>query len=303
MCLLSVVILIVYFMIVDGLIFVLIRDKKGKTLKQLLYICIAFSAFYLAALFSQNAQKTKPLWILADGLAVLPLCLLLLVLVVKKQKEVWKETGRKTITQLLSQYRYEIVLVLVTVFSRIWLLDTVQKWDSNDYYYAIMSACSNFDFSPKSFFYAFRLISHPSHGYGFWVGIGEFLTPEEPAGVLLVNLVFTAAASVILYQLFRMYLTRMKEWQAFLGTLLCLCIPLYWCGFSYIMPDYLMAVFIVLMIVADVKKEWILLFFWGLMACFSKEIGIVLVRLIFLQKCFTCCATVQVDWERESEWS
>lgn len=284
MDILKIGIFIIYFLGIHGLIYILIKDRKLDTLKQLLYIAIAISVFYLSALFSTTTQKTKPMWIFADGLAILPIPIILFVLVMKKRKIVSQKQFKLDLKQAIKKNRYQISLAMIVAASRIGLLDTIQKWDSNDYYYSIMKACREFDFSPQSFFSAFKLINHPSHGYAFWVSIGEFLLPENPIGVNIVCLILTIFASIKLYELFQCCQKSMSQKQAFFGTLLCLFTPLVWCSVSYIMPDYLMAIFIVLMICADVQKKWILLFFWALMACFSKEIGIVLVASYFFSK-------------------
>lgn len=237
---------------------------------QLLYIFSIFSLFYVTALLSKSSIKTEIYWIILDGIFILVPFFIFLILSVMKKKKILN------IPKKINLFKIKILIIALTLISRIWLIDSIQSWDSSEYYFAIMKACQNFDFAPSSFLKYFQLLAHPSYGYALFTSIGEFILPENVRGVLSVSLILTCFVQVKIYYLFRQYFGKLTSIQAFLGSILCLTLPLYWGTFSCVMPDYLMTLFLILVIYYESKGKWILSFFWGLMVCFSKEIGIVI---------------------------
>ncbi|MFR8261102.1 hypothetical protein [Frisingicoccus sp.] len=261
-------------------IYVLKNKIKKVSLKVLEQFRIVFGImllFYISALLSPSSEKSDIFWVLLDAcLLWIPFIFLSIIIYGNREKK-----AVLTFREYCFEWKWQMLIVSIVFFSRIWFINSVQSWDSSEYYYAIMKACQNFNFSPSSFLKYFGLLSHPSYGYGFLIGIGEFITPGNVIGVLSVVMVLTIFASVKLFHLFRHYWIEMSQFQAFLGTILCLTFPLFWGTFSCVMPDYLMLIFFILMIAYIAEKKWILSLFWGIVLCFSKEIGIVLVAGYF----------------------
>ena len=264
-----------------------IKKISFKIIKQLMFVMGYISLFFTSAAISNLSNKDDSLVILLYALVIIQFFVYLLVYVSRKVnifsyfKECVINGGIKNV---IIKYRFQISVFSLTFSSRIWQINTVQKWDSEVYYYAIMNACDNFNFTADSFWRGFELVSHPSYAYGFWTGIGAFLFPNGIEGILLVILLMTCIANVKLYGLLRSYWTTMTHKQAFLGTVMCTFIPLYWGTYSYLMPDYLIIVFIIFMLDAKRQEKWITFFFWSLMVCFSKEIGIVMIFSYFAAK-------------------
>lgn len=256
------------------------RRWSAKVLGQLSVIFGIGSAFYLSAILSDVTIKTQIFWIVSEGVVLLPALVVLVILYLNQRKE----EGLTFQLASASVVLWGAGAVLLTLLTRFWLVGTVQKWDCSEYYWALTQACQNFNFTPTSFFKGFRLLAHPSHGMAFWAAIGEFFTPQNVSGAQTVELLLTCAASVVMFQLFRNGWSRMSSARAFIGTALCLALPLYWGGVVCVMPDYYMLIFALFMIHADIRKNYLLLFVWGAMAAFTKEVGIVVVAAYFAMK-------------------
>lgn len=266
-----------------------IKKIPFKIVKQLMFIMGCISLFFTSAFVSKLSNKEDVWVIVFYGLAIIQFFLYLLVYVIKEENSLSHLKSHiisGEIKNVVIRYRYQIAIFSLTFISRVWQINTVQKWDSEVYYNAIMKACDNFNFTVNSFLEGFKLVSHPSHGYGFWTGIGAFLFPSGVEGILVAVLLLTCIANVKLFELLKSYWITMTDKQAFLGTVMCMCIPLYWGACSYLMPDYLIIVFLIFMFESERKKNWLTFFFWSIMACFSKEIGIVMVCAYFAAKVF-----------------
>ena len=261
-------------------LFGMLRKKMSvKNAMQVWSILLLLSVFYFSALISKASIKTEVFWILLDGfLIIIPFFILSLDLLRQLDVNIF---NIKNFKNYIKKKKYIIALVIITIFSRIWLVNTNQSWDSSEYYYAIMKASQSFDFAPSSFFEYFDLLGHPSYGYALIVCIGEFLTPQSVVGVLTVVLILTCIANIKIFYLIKEHLAVMSAGKAFIGTLLCIVCPLYWATFACTMPDYLMLLFFILMVFYLHEKKWILSIFWGCVLCFSKEVGIILVAGYF----------------------
>lgn len=267
-----------------------------KIVKQLMFIMGCISLFFTSAVVSKLSNKDNVWIIVFYGLAIIQFFLYLFIYVWKEEKYFSKlklQSNLRKIKDSVVKYRYQISIFFLTFVSRIWQIDTVQKWDAEEYYYAIMKACDNFNFTMNSFLEGFKLVAHPTQGYGFWTGIGAFLFPAGVEGILLAVLLLTCIANVKLFELLKSYWATMTDMQAFLGTIMCMCVPLYWGACSYLMPDYLIIVFLIFMFDSERNGKWLTFLFWSIMACFSKEIGIVMVCAYFAAKVFYQLFTTQ----------
>ncbi len=256
-----------------------IRKFSRKLLSQILFGNTFFSVFYLCAAFSKATIYVSPNWKNAWGIVtVLPWFGLAFLR--------WNVRSRKVfhISIWLKRHKWSISLILLTLLTRFGLLDTLQKWDSSEYYFTVMKIGERFDFSPGSFLTAFRLLSHPSYGFAMWASLGEYIAPQNVSGVLTISLLLTCAANNCIYHLLRRHWTKLPDWQAFLGAVMCSMVPLYWCGMTCTMADYYLALFVIFMIYSDHKKDHLMVLFWGGMAAFCKEVGMILVAFYFAAK-------------------
>lgn len=257
-----------------------LRKSDRKALRQVLKIVGYFALFYVSAYLSTRVVNT---WMISEGVLLLVAAVTLLFLYWKAPKDTIESISENLQINKKS-IAWVILLVGIVCLTRIGMLRTGQHWDSSEYYMVIARFCREFIFEPGQYVKDLRFLAHPSYGFGFWTTIGGFWIKEDVAGPLIMSLILTAAASVRLYQLFCGYFANMRPWQAFLGTLLCMVNPLFWATFGCLTPDYYMVLFLIFLLAADAKKEPISMFFWGVMAAFTKEIGFVVVAFYFFGK-------------------
>lgn len=169
------------------------------------------------------------------------------------------------------------IVLLVALFQRIWMMGTMQRWDSAEYYYKLGNGCSNFTFSATSFLRSFRLCLHPTYGMALFTAPGEFLNFRGMVGVQICTLILTLAAVFCLYELFGHFYCRMSKGKAAISALFCACLPLFWGTFAYYNPDYFIAVFFIFFVYSEYKKEYISMAFWGIMTSQCKETGIIII--------------------------
>lgn len=177
-----------------------------------------------------------------------------------------------------------LIIILVTIITRVGMLDTLQRWDAGEYYYALGNACSNFNLTWSSFFDGFRLCNHTTLGYSFIMSIGEFLNPRGIVGVMTVSLILTVLAVSNLYKiLIRIFEDTSKNIIGIIVLVASVC-PFVLGGFGYLTPDYITLVTFVLALCAEYKKEYLLQFFWLSICLNTKESAIFAVFGYFLFK-------------------
>lgn len=177
-----------------------------------------------------------------------------------------------------------LIIILVTIITRVGMLDTLQRWDAGEYYYALGNACSNFNLTWSSFFDGFRLCNHTTLGYSFIMSIGEFLNPRGIVGVMTVSLILTVLAFSNLYKiLIRIFEDTSKNIIGIIVLVASVC-PFVLGGFGYLTPDYITLVTFVLALCAEYKKEYLLQFFWLSICLNTKESAIFAVFGYFLFK-------------------
>ena len=125
-----------------------------------------------------------------------------------------------------------------------------QRWDSAVYYSGLHGASVNFDFTFESIWNYFRLASHPTLSYTFFMLIGEFLFPAKVTGVLLVMLFMTAVALVFIYKMFCGYWGHLPRFMAMVFTFVISFIPLFWGTSTYVNVDYTLILFFIYLMYA-----------------------------------------------------
>lgn len=180
-----------------------------------------------------------------------------------------------------------LVILLVCIATRIPMFSHIQRWDSAVYYSGLHSACMNFDFTFESIWNYFRLASHPTLSYAFFMLIGEFLFPAKVTGVLLVTLLMTAVALVFIYKMFRGYWGNLSGFMAMIFTLIISVIPLFWGTSSYVNVDYTLILFFIYLMYAEYKGQAVMMAFWTIALLLNKETGWMIVAgyyMIYLLK-------------------
>ncbi|GFI68572.1 hypothetical protein IMSAG249_00389 [Lachnospiraceae bacterium] len=238
-----------------------------RIFSQLTIISFFVEAFLFAAVFNKMMTAISiPVWVYVAFFVPLILYLWSAFLFVKSIR--MEKKGKR-----FQVDRYALIIVLVCFASRLPLFSHLQRWDSGVYYAGLRAACVNFDFSFESVWNYFRLASHPTFSYSFFMLIGEFLFPAKVTGVLLVNLLMTAVALVFIYKMLRGYWCHMHEFQAMVFTIIISVIPLFWGTSSYVNVDYTLIIFFIYLMYAEYKEQKILMTFWTIALLLNKETG------------------------------
>lgn len=238
-------------------------------IKQGCFILTIGSLFNLAAACSK-CVSAKPT-VLIYMLWVITVALLLFCFFTRNKK-----TTKLGIKKILIDHKYLWGVLGFSTIVRIVLFHniTMQRWDAGQYYYALGTACENYEFSLGSAWWLFRLANHSTFGFSLLMGIGEFLNPRGVQGVLYVNLILTIAALYCIYELLRKYCAKFNDKQAAIGTLLVSVSPLFLGTCGYVNVDYILALAFIFMIYCEYKKWTLLLFFWGVVLVQTKETGV-----------------------------
>lgn len=226
-------------------------------------------AFFLTAIVNKISTNLEvPVW--AYGVLFLPLFLFMwsIFLYMRMIRKERYSQNKYTKTDT-----YTLIIVGVCLIMRLPMFTQIQRWDGGVYYAVLHTASVAFDFSFDSVWNYFRLASHPTFSYTFFMLIGEFLFPAKVTGVLLVVLVMTAAALVCIYRMMRGYWCRMPDFPALIFTLLVSVIPLFLGTSSYINVDYTLIIFFIFLTYAEYREEKIMMAFWTVALMLNKETG------------------------------
>ena len=272
-----------------GIYFVMVFQKEQirriftdyKLFSQVTMIGFFYEAFLFAAVFNKMMTDI-PIPVLAYAALFVPLMLYLWTayLFIKTAPGGKKKNSPKIDLFLLA-------IILICIFTRLPLFSQVQRWDSAVYYSGLHTACVNFDFTAESVWNYFRLASHPTLSYTFFMLIGEFLFPAKVTGVLIVTMLMTAAALACIYKMLRGYWCHLSGLMAMIFTLVIAVIPLFWGTSSYVNVDYTLILFFVYLMYAEYKGQTIMMMFWTIALLLNKETGWMIVAgyyMIYLLK-------------------
>lgn len=271
--------------------------KKNDIIDQIRIIMTIFSAFFLSAMCSsavsvrQNRKIVLAVWIVT---------LLLWYQKIKgcaKEKDCDQQSA-DTLTAGIRSHKEIIFVLLFAAVTRLFMITSIQRWDAASYYGAFSDACRMFDLTFDTFFNCFRLMGHPTLGYSFIMSIGEFLFPKRVIGYSLENLILTIIALYDLYLLFAEYWLQIPKKRVAVYVLCISCVPLFWGTFSYCNPDYSIIIFFIFMILAEARKQYLLMTFWLAILFLTKEPAIVVVAGYFLARGVYDIAKREENWKK-----
>lgn len=255
--------------------------NKRQTWEQILVILVLVSAFQFHAYISPAVTVKKTLRVMMPSLI---LWIITVSMIYRLYRTVnWKETVIKLKGFLLRE-KFVCAVLAVSAFIRLLMFDTMPKWDAGEYYYSLSNACRNYQFTFQSFFENFRLCTHSNLGFSFMMGIAEFLSPGNPKGVYLWNLILT------LYALYCLYMLGLKHWLkssrpcAAIVTLAVSVTPLFLGTFAYVNVDYTLALFFIFVVYYESERKYLLMAFSTLILSQIKETGVVVVAGYFGMK-------------------
>lgn len=295
-----------------GAIFLIYHKKKikfkkflgdGTCFKQILYIVWFFFVFLCAAVISKMRKGSGvPVWVylymvftllLTEGYycytkirefnqkkmrrRVRKPVTRVTGNIAKKRSSIRKKFIRKNPINRLFKDKGVLIVLVCSILMRLPLFLNIQIWDGSIYYGCIQQLCNDFDFSLAYIWDRFRIASHYSIIFSFFVAIGEFLLPDKMTGVLLVLLILTEASLVCMYKMFRGYWLDLSQKEATIVTVLVSVCPLFLGLFSNVSLDNLLIVFAIFLFYAEYKNQTIMKIVWLVSIMMTKETGLVIV--------------------------
>lgn len=247
------------------------RICKRENLWQIWIILFLISLFNFAAFCSNAVKIEKSFSVMWKVFILWMVTVLGFVFLIKKEKR-----------QSIKGVNLPLVLMLSGVsLLRIPMMNTIQKWDAGEYFYSLINACGNYEFSLSSFMDNFRLCTHSNLGYSFLMAIGTFFDTESSIGTLTVNLVLTLLAMYCLYELLQKYWLNCSKAVAAVLTFVISCTPIFLGTFAYINVDYMLSLFLIFVIYTEYKEWSILMAFCAVILSQVKETGVVIVAGYF----------------------
>lgn len=179
--------------------------------------------------------------------------------------------------------RWMLVILAVIVLVRLPFINLLQRWDAGEYYYRIGLAYDDFTYSTfEEFFSLYGLCGHSASLFTMICMIGEFIFPRRIVGVSIVSIILTALAMWCIYKIIIKMTATASNTVCAVYTLLISVAPLVYTFTTHINLDYVMAMFVVIIIYCYMYDKPVLA---GIMCiyCFqTKENGLVIVAGIAL---------------------
>ncbi|MDY3918784.1 MAG: hypothetical protein SOZ59_07240 [Candidatus Limivivens sp.] len=182
----------------------------------------------------------------------------------------------------IKENRVFLILAIGYSFLYLFRCGQVPRWDSEWYFYDLRSACSNYDFTLKSFVENFRLSNHLSWGYAIFLSIGTFWMPDNPFGIQLINLVLYLFALYFVYKILLITFPGLGKKNAVIGCLFVVCEPMALGIATEINLDFGLLVFAIYVWYMHMKNQRILFLFFSILLVNTKETGIIILAGYFI---------------------
>ena len=246
--------------------------KKKNIIKQLIWCMVLPVLFNLFALLGDVAIKPESLknYIMPVGFFVLFFVLVLIYICIKLK--IRKSEEIKIEKHVISKKDILFVLILlgITIGLRIPMYGTFQRWDAGEYFYRIVNACYEYDFTFDKFLNGFNICSHTNYGFSGLVGTFMFLAPYSYRVVNVLQMTCAILAIICLYFVLKKK-WRLSQGRAFAGALMISMVPVYLGLSTYLAPDFFMFVFFVYALFFQTYGYHIAEGFMMIMLVFCKE--------------------------------
>lgn len=263
-----------------GTTFYLIKHKKNNYLLQWTVIVFIFTLFFDILLFT--GENTE---LFMRGLELFACNLSFILSLVDLGKQ--KNLVLNSYSKILKQKWYLFGIIFLFVIGSIPILNSWLGSGSYDYYSALqeLNAWNYVDLS------RFKLAGHQSQAFAFFLALGEFITPTNPLGARIVQILMGASGIIcfdlLIYKLF----PKIKRTITIMTLLLFSFSPLFFGLIGELNPDFAVLIFFIWFVTSYTYKKYVYLVFTGVCLCLSKEIGIIIyaafVAGTFLFKFFT----------------
>lgn len=177
----------------------------------------------------------------------------------------------------IKKHKEIIIVLLLALLLRLPSIGDLPKWDAQEYYYRLTNTMGAFNFHLTNFVHTYTICNHTSMAYMAIAAIGEMLFPKKVIGISLVNLILALVATCFVYDMLSGGEKGKRKVMAALGALCFSVTPMFLGTYAHFNLDYGLAIFFIYTVYAGYKKQYILMFFWSMCMCFSKETGILVV--------------------------
>ena len=257
-----------------------IKRKDKNYLLQWTSIVVIFTLFFDVLLFT--GENTE---ILMRGLELFACNVSFIISLVV----LWKQKNKKSVyfDRILRENWYLLGIVLLFVIGCIPILDSWLGSGSYDYYSALQEL-NSWNYVDLS---RFKLAGHQSQAFAFFLALGEFITPGNPVGARIMQIIMGISGILCFDLLIDKLFPGIKKSITIIALLLFSFSPLFFGLIGELNPDFAVLIFFMWFITSYAYKKYIFLIFSGVCLCLSKETGIIIYAAFvigtFLFKFFT----------------
>ncbi|MCR1839493.1 hypothetical protein [Murimonas intestini] len=168
-----------------------------------------------------------------------------------------------------------LLIVFIALLIRIPQLGTMPKWDAQAYYNFLSKACESINFTVSNFINNFSLAAHSSIAYASLSAILEFIAPNTVWSVQIFQLILALTLVIGIYSVLKFKL-KLDSGYAAIFSLCVTSTPLFLGTYSYYQLDYGLAVFLILVMVCQINKLYLLTGYFSIILTQTKEVGTIL---------------------------
>ena len=248
------------------------RSNIRSLLNQILLILFLVSLFLnIALIFNFNSVD-----ILSYGMVIsFNISLFTLLYMWIKEKHYKRYSLKNT-------FPFLIILVIYTLIELFFVFNSYPRWDGNVYYYKILTAVKNFDFSLTSYFYYFK-VGHTYYAYFSFLSIGQFINYGNLYLLNIQNYILSVVSIYSFYKVIQYYFLNIRYLELLLVTLLFAFSPLFFAVSLFPSADTALIIFLPICFYCYLYDKKLLFIFTSIVFCISKEPG-------FLIYCFLVLA-------------
>lgn len=266
----DVMLVVALSLLIAGFCFFMREHRENASKLFQIELCyLPFALLWLLSIGSPYASKDAILIIVLGLVAlVVPATVVLVSLL---RLATWQG-----FTKTVKRHAGILIVIVVYIALSLEVLPQVALFDSYEYFSEVMNALTwSFNFHAIDIF---KFCTHQSYGVAPWYMIGGYLTPMDPAGLRIINIMLSCSAIVCFYAIvlkFAVFKDRAFSLSA-LSTALFAFNPLILGAVFEINLDILKVVFYTWLIASYLYRKDILFAFSALSITFSTESGLVL---------------------------
>ncbi|MCR4845823.1 MAG: hypothetical protein K5865_03705 [Eubacterium sp.] len=250
--------------------------KIRRIIKQLIwcmFLPVIFNTFALVGNVAKRPDSFGKLFLpvlIYTIFAVFIILYLVLTIKLRNNYEYLKSAADKNEGIVKKDVYFVGLLIVAAVLLRAPMYGTFQRWDAGEYFYRIVDACYDYDFTLKGFMKSFSICSHTNYGFSGVIGSFMFIAPYSYRIINVLQITLSVLAVLCLYSVFK------KTWKlpsskAFMGALMVNMIPVFLGLSTYLSPDYFIFVFFVFALYFRSKSLHIMEGFMMILLVFCKE--------------------------------